>query len=118
MASPIPSTMTSKSSEVLKVAEIRQELSDIVEGGLYDDRHADTCLLEKGWRTLVVHDYSENFSGFSYDIEKLDLLIVDNSTTIRTDNDNEMSIRMNQALSKPDKDVSLMSNFQVGYNGT
>ena len=44
--------------------------------------------------------------------------IVDDDTTVRTDNYNEVITRINQALSKPYEDVSLMSTFQVRYNGT
>ena len=43
--------------------------------------------------------------------------IVDDDTTVRTDNYNEVITLINQALSKPYEDVSLMSTFQVRYNG-
>ena len=43
---------------------------------------------------------------------------MDDDNSLRKDNDDEIIIRVNIALSKPDKDVSLMSTFNVRYNGT
>ena len=49
---------------------------------------------------------------------KLDLSIVDADTTLRTDNEDEIIIQMNQALSKLDEYVLLISTFKVRYNVT
>ena len=70
------------------------------------------------WRTSVVHDYFAKISGFSDNIGTLALSIVDADTTIWKEDYNDITIRINQSLSKPYEDVSLMSNFQVGYNST
>ena len=43
---------------------------------------------------------------------------MDAATTVRTENDDEIIIKINKALSKPDEDFFLMSTFQVGYNST
>ena len=67
----------------------------------------------KGWRTMVVHEYYAKVSEFSDNIGQLDLTIVYESTTVSIDNANEIFIQINQALSKPDEDVLLMSTFQV-----
>ena len=72
----------------------------------------------KGWITLYIHDHSAKVSVLSENIGKLGLSIVGADTTVRTDNYNEVITRINQALSKPYEDVSLMSTFQVRYNGT
>ena len=88
-----------------------QELSNIVEGILEDDSHADTWLLWKGWITLFVHDYSKKVLGFSDDIGQLGMQILDYNTTVRMDNDDAITIWINQALYKPDAYVSLVSTF-------
>ena len=43
---------------------------------------------------------------------------MDAATIVRNENDDEIMILINKALSKPDEDVFLMSTFQVGYNAT
>ena len=110
--------MTSKVSEVRNFAEMRQELSDIVEGILEDDSHAYTCLMGKVYRTLVIHEYSAKVSGFPEKIGKLKPPIMDDASTVRRDNDDDIIIWIYQSLSKPDEDVSIISSFQVSYNVT
>ena len=110
--------MTSKVSEVRKVAAMRQKLSSIVVGILEDDSHADTCLIGKVCRTLLTKDYYAKVSGFSEKIGKLKPPIVDDASTVRTDNDDDIIIQIDQSLSKPDENVLLMSNFQGSYNVT
>ena len=75
---------------------MQQELSNIIEGIFDDEIHADTFLLGKGWINIVSHDYSTKLLGFSEDILKLELPIVDSPTTLRTDNDDEIIIEINQ----------------------
>ena len=60
----IPQNMPSKISEVRRVAAMRQDIFDTIKGVLEDYIHAYTCLLGKGWKTLVLHDYSEKVSLF------------------------------------------------------
>ena len=43
---------------------------------------------------------------------------MNSATNIRMDNDNAIIIQINQVLSKPHVDVSLMPTFKVRYNGT
>ena len=43
---------------------------------------------------------------------------MDSDTTGRMDNDNKIIIQISQEIYKPDEYVSLISNFQVSYNGT
>ena len=71
----------------------------------------------KGWRALVVYEYSTKSLGFSDYIGRLEPPIVDAATTVRTENHNEITIQINQALYKSDEDVSLITAFQVRYNG-
>ena len=59
--------------------------TDILEEKLEDDSHADTCLLSKIWRTLIVNDYSARVYGFSEDISQLELPIVDVATIVSTE---------------------------------
>ena len=67
---------------------MQQELSKIVEVALEDYSHSDTCLMGKEWITLSIYDYSAKVSGFSDDIGKLELPIVETATTLRTDHYN------------------------------
>ena len=113
VAYPIPRTMAIKSSEVRKFSAMQQEISCIIEGILEDYSHRDKYLLGKGWKNLFVSDYSAKVSGFSDIIGQLYLKIVDASTNVRTETDNEIITQINLVLSKPNEDVSLMSNFQV-----
>ena len=83
-----------------------QDLYKIVEGVLEDYSHADKILPEKGRITMFVHDYSTKVSGFLDYIGKLELPILDTAT-------NEVIIRINQALYKPDEDVFLIFTFLV-----
>ena len=97
---------------------MQQDLSEIIEMILEDDIHSYKFLMGYVWITLVVHDYSEKVSSFSNDIGQLDLTIIDADNTLRTENDDEFITRINQALSKPDEDVSLTHTFQVRYDVT
>ena len=63
-------------------------------------------------------DYYTKFSGFLDNIGKLELPKLGSATTVRMENYNGIIIQINQAITKPDGDVSLMSNFQVKYNVT
>ena len=62
---------------------------------------------------MVVHNYYARVLGFPEDIRQPELPIVDDATTIRADNNDEIIIRKNQALYKPYEYVLLMSTFQV-----
>ena len=81
---------------------MKQELSEIVEEIIENYSTAYTCLLGNGWRTMVPHDYSPKVSGFSDGIGQLELPIVDSATTVRTENNDEIIIRINQGSYKPD----------------
>ena len=47
------------------------EKNDTTGGIFEDDSHADTCLLGKGRKTILVHEYYANVSIFSEDIYQL-----------------------------------------------
>ena len=51
---------------------------------------------------MVPHDYSPKVSGFLDGIGQLELPIVDSATTVRTDNNDEIIIRINQGSYKQD----------------
>ena len=101
-----------------KVEAMQKDLSNIVEKILEKDSHEYTCHLGKIWITLVVHDYHAKVSGFSEEILKLELTVVDATTTVMADNDDKIIIQIYQALPKPYEDVSLISTFQVKCNVT
>ena len=71
------------------------ELDEILGGIFEDDRKSDTWLLGKRLRTLIGHKYSDNVSGFSEDIRKIELPIVDATTFIRTDDEDEAIVQVN-----------------------
>ena len=55
-------------------------------GGIFEYySNTDTCLLEKIWGVLIVHGYSTNVYGLSYDISQLKLPIFDAETIVRTE---------------------------------
>ena len=97
---------------------MRLDPTNILGGIFEDDSHTDTCLLGKGWRTLILHKYSGNISRFSEDIGQLELPIVNATYIARTEYEDEVIIRINQALSKPDEEVLLMSTLKIRYNVT
>ena len=82
---------------------MRLDPTDILGGIFEDDSHTDTCLLGKGWRTLIVNKYSANVYGFSEDIGQLELPIVNATYIARTEYEDEVIIRINQALSNQTK---------------
>ena len=82
---------------------MRLEWPEITEEIFEDDSNAGTFLLGKGWipLILIVHEYSAKVYGFSQYIGHIDVTIVDTATIVSTENDNEVIIRVKQALYKP-----------------
>ena len=90
-----------------------------VEAGLFEeDSHADTTLLGKGWRVVQTRPYTTSVGGFSDDLNDITLNVVDAITVARTDQDDEVLLRVNWGLHKPDEAHSLMGTFQVRDSGT
>ena len=77
---------------------MRLDPTNILGGIFEDDSHTDNLLLRNGWITLRVNKHSTNVSGFLENIGQLELLIVDAATIIRTEDEDEVIIRVNQAL--------------------
>ena len=67
-----------------------------------ENSHADTCLLGKGCKTLILHEQFLNVSRFSEDIGQLEQYIIDAYTVVMTENREESIIRSNKMISNPD----------------
>ena len=80
---------------------MRLDFPEILEGIFEDDGHIDTWILGKGRRTLIVHEHSAKVSVSSEDTSQLYIPIIDASTTLSTENEDEFIIQVNQALLKP-----------------
>ena len=78
---------------------MQQDIYNTTEEILEIDSHADTWIMGKVWRNMVVNDYSVKDLEFSDDIGQLYLPIVDSATTVGTEIGNGIIIWINQALS-------------------
>ena len=95
------------------------EQNVVVEKGiLEDDSHADTCLVGKGFRVVNDHGHSAEVKGFTGEMGTVKLQVVDAITVARTSEGEDVLLRVNHCLHKPDEGRSLLSSFQVRHSGT
>ena len=85
------------------VAVVHQPVGE-ERGRMEDDSHADTCLLGKGWKVIYDRGHTCEVEGFSDDIGSLSLPVVYAITVATTSEGEEVIVRVNQALWKPDED--------------
>ena len=81
-------------------------------GIIEEDSRADATLLGKGWKVVVVQDYTCSVSGFSSELEELSSVpVVDAVAVAEGTMGEKVLLRINQALHGPEEDRSLLSKL-------
>ena len=83
-------------------------LLEVESGRIDNETYADVFMVGKGFNIINTYNYDCKVVGFMDEVGLIRLHVVDAVVVARTGDENEVIIRINQAVSNPNEEQSLL----------